>query len=140
MTRLEEAAKAGNETAFVDTLKKADWQDRQAGDFVRAVQLALEAGAHLAARQLSAEGARRHPANEELQKQAYILSPPKVVRSSTTNGSTHRLNRDWLKAHANEYQGRWVAVRNGELLGEAGSMEELIERIGDTKGVLLTVV
>jgi hypothetical protein len=140
ITRLEKVAKEANEATFLSALKEVNWSERSASEYVRTIDLALEAGAHVAARELSAKGAEQHPENAELQKRAYILSPPKVTRGATTTGSAHRANRDWLKAHADEYHGQWVAVRDGELLDAAGSMEELVERIGNTKGILLTVV
>lgn len=138
--RLGEAARAGNESAFLEILKEARWQGRPVLDFIRAIQFAFEAGAHIAARQISAEGARLHPDNAELQKQAYILSPPKIIVRTATAGTSHRANRDWLKAHTDEYRNQWVALRDGELLGTASSMEALVEQVGETKGILLTVV
>lgn len=139
MARLKNAAKAGDERAFLDALKLITWQNRTPTDFMRAVRLALEAGAHLAARQLATEGAERHPNDPQLQKYACLLAPPKVVPSKVRSDREQRkANREWLKVHGGEYRGQWVAVHNGELLGASDSLEELTKRVGDTGGVLLT--
>lgn len=137
---LVEAAKAGDESAFIEAARRIDWANTVAADYIRSIQLAFEAGAHMAAREISAEGARRYPEDAELRRQAYILSPPRITKGTVTEAHPHRANRDWLKANADEYRGRWVAVRAGELLGTASSVDELIDQVGDTKGVLLTVV
>ena len=137
--RLEEAARAGHEGDFLKALKDVRWYARPALDFIRAIQLALQADAHMAARQISAEGARLHPNDVELQKQARILAAPRVIARTAAPNPAHRANRDWLKANSDEYHGQWVAVRNGELVSAANSLEELVERVGNTKGVLLTV-
>ncbi len=138
MARLEDAAQAGDERAFLDALKEVEWRNRASGDFTRAMQLAFKVGAHLAARQLSVEGAKHHPDDPEIQKYARVLAPPKVVSSDALPNAAHKANREWLKTHAGDNRGQWVAIRNGELLEAANSLEELIKQIGDTKGVLLT--
>lgn len=141
MAHLEGTAKAGDERAFLDALKSITWQNRAPADLMRAVKLALEAGAHLAARQLAIEGAERYPNDPQVQKYARLLAPPKVVSSKVRSDRRQRkANREWLRAHGNEYSGRWVAVRNGELLGASDSLEELTRRVGDTGDVLLTRV
>ena len=51
-----------------------------------------------------------------------------------------RANRDWLMRHGDLYRGQWVALRNGELLGSAPSLQTLVAKIGDTKSILVTKV
>ncbi|HXG63748.1 MAG TPA: hypothetical protein VNO70_01490 [Blastocatellia bacterium] len=140
MIRLEAAASTGDEPAFLDALKEMHWSNRPPMDYVRGVQLALESGAHLAARRLATEGVRRYPHNMELQKYAHVLAPPKVIRSNVPANPGLKANREWLQTHSEEYSGKWVALRDGQLLGDANSLDELIKKIGNTKGVLLTTV
>lgn len=135
---LEDAAKARDERTFLKALQEVKWHNRPPGDFIYAAQLALKAGAYRAAYQISAEGAEHHPSSSEIQKYAHVLAPPKVVVGKATTDSGHKANREWLKTHGGEYSGQWVAVRNGELLGASGSLEELAKQVGDTKNVLLT--
>src|SRR5215217_6707225 len=68
MANLEDAAEAGDKNAFLEILRRIEWQNRPPADFIRAVQLALEAGVHRAARRISAEGAKYYPQDSELQK------------------------------------------------------------------------
>lgn len=131
---MESAAETGDERAFLDALKEVSWQGRPATDFIRAVHLALEAGAHLAARKLSAEGAEFHPNDSELQKYARVLAPPKVISTDVPPNPSQGTNLEWLKAHGEQYRGKWVAVKDGQLLGSADSLKELTAQVGDTKG------
>ena len=140
MAQLEAAAQAGDGSAFLATQQAMDWSRRPPQDFIRAAQLALAAGAHHAARMLSAQGAQRYPDDRELQKYARILAPPKVIRRALPPDPTLKANRDWLMSKGNQYRGQWVALRNGELLAVAGSLKSLVDEIGDTTGILVTKV
>lgn len=138
LARLEDAANAKDEHAFLEALKEVEWRNRPPTDFTRAAKWALKAGAYKAAYQISAEGAEHHPDDPEVQKYARVLAPPKAVAGKKSPESGHKANREWLKEHGSEYSGQWVAVRDGELLGASKSLKELAERMGDTRDVLLT--
>ena len=140
MARLEAAAHAGDETAFLDARRSIEWSKRSAKDFTQAVRWALEAGAYRAATLLATEGAERFPRHAELAKMARILAPPRVIRSDLPPDPSIAADMDWLRAHYDEYRGQWIALRNGQLLGTAGSLSELADKIGDIKGVLLAPV
>lgn len=138
--RLEKAARQGDEATFLSAIKNVSWQDMSAADYSKLVDLALEAGAHAAARQIAAEGFACYPNDVALEKRSRILAPPKVMRRDKVQYPTHRANRDWLKANGKSYRGRWVALHDGQLLGAADSMDELIKHTGHDKGILLTLV
>ena len=140
MQQLETAAQLGNEQAFVAVYQRMDWQQRSPDDFLRGVQLALTAGAHLAARNLSARGSARFPDHAELQKYARILAPPKVVTRNISPRSDWTADRAWLMKHGDDYRGRWVALHDGELMSVANTLRSLTEQVGDTQGLLLTKV
>jgi excisionase family DNA binding protein len=137
---LESAAAAGDEAAFVRAAGEIDWSRRTAVDFIHAVHLALAAGAHLCARNLAAQGAEQYPDYAELQKMARILAPARVVRSDLPPVPSVRVNQDWLRAHADEYKGRWVALRDGILLAVASTLGELKAQLGTLDGILVTKV
>jgi hypothetical protein len=138
--QLDRAAKAADESQFLEVLERVNWHNRSASDFLRAARLALEAGAHLAARQISDSAIRSYPNNAEVQRFVRALAPPRLISSSLPLDETGNANRKWLQAHAGEYKGRWVAIRRGELLGVADSLPELTENLGNTgNDVLLTV-
>ena len=140
MAQLESAAAVGDEQAFLASHMAIDWQSRSAEDLIRAVRLALAAGAFMAARNLSAEGAARYLGNAELAKYARVLAPPQVTVAHRPPDTSWRANREWLQAHRSKYRGQWVALRNGELLATAKSGRELFTEITDREGILITTV
>ncbi len=140
MMRLESAAVAGDERAFLAAKDAVDWEARSAADFLRAVQLALSAGAHMAARNLAAQGAQRFPDHSKLEKFARILAPPRVLRTPARPNAGLRANRDWLMTHGTQYRGQWVALCEGQLLGVGDSLDSVITQAGGTDGVLFTKV
>ncbi len=133
------AADAKDDLAFLTAYEQITWANQPAEKFVQAVHLALAAGAHLLARDLSQEGAERYPDHPELAKMAHILAPPVVRTVATPPNTTWKADREWLKAHWREYRGKWVALLNGTLLGEAASLDALIDQIGSTKGTDILV-
>ncbi|MBM3135155.1 MAG: hypothetical protein FJZ89_07710 [Chloroflexi bacterium] len=137
---LEVAADLRDETAFVQAAREIDWSQRSAADFARAVRLALAAGAHLVARHLAAQGARLYSEHPELQKMAHILAPPRVVKADLPPVPSVRANQDWLRTHAGEYKGQWVALQNGVLLVAAATASELKIHLENKDHILVTKV
>jgi hypothetical protein len=140
IARLEVAAKADDLEAFVTVCDSIDWGSRSAEDLARGVRSALMAGAHLIARRLAEEGARRYRDSEDLQKLAYLLAPPKVLRTDLPPDKSLRANRDWLKEHAAQYKGRWVALRNGLLIASGAKLKDVASEVGDLRTVFVTRV
>jgi hypothetical protein len=140
MLHLEAASKTGDETAFLDALTEYELKNKSATDFIRIIKLALEAGAHLAARRLSAEGAEFHPENVELQKYARVLAPPRINSAEVPANPKRGANLEWLRIYSEKYKGKWVALRDGELLETADSQKELVAKIGSTKGTGILVI
>ncbi len=139
-TDLEIAAKRGNEAAFVQAAERIDWSQRPAVDFIRAVRLALAAGAHLLARNLAAQGAKLHPDHLELCKMANILAPPRIVNADILATPSVRANQAWLRHHADEFKGQWVALREGTLLAAGATAHGVWDHLESTDGVMLTKV
>ncbi|MEW5986556.1 MAG: hypothetical protein AB1791_07990 [Chloroflexota bacterium] len=142
MAQLEKAAAASDPydvSAFVTAVKAVDWDSRPAADFVRAVYLALNAGAHLTARHLAMAGAARFPDHAELQKMAYILAPPKATVSKSGPHPENKGNMAWLKENWDTYRGRWVALRGGQLLAVADSLDGLVAQVGEIRNTSILV-
>lgn len=137
---LEAAAESGNEAYFVTAMKSIDWQGRPPEDFSHAARLALEAGAYGAARDISALGAKRFPNEASLQEYARILAPPKVIGRRASQAPGIRANRDWLKAHADEYRGKWIILCKGVLVSAADSFDDLTRNHVTTNDLLITKV
>jgi hypothetical protein len=135
---LEKAANAKDELAFISALEGVSLRNKSAADFIKIIKFALRAGAYLAAREISDEAIKQHPDNSELREYARAISPPKVVSRDVPSKPSFQANREWLNKYAEQHSGKWVALRNGELLGLADSFDELFERIGRSKEVLFT--
>ena len=137
---LEITAETGDETAFVQAASEIDWSQRPATDFARAVRSALAAGAHLLARKLADYGHRLYPPYEELAKMAHILAPPRAMRANLPPDPSVRANLEWMRTHAVEYRGQWVALKDGVLLATAPTARELKDKLPTTDGLFLTRV
>jgi hypothetical protein len=140
LAMLEIIAEMGDEAAFVQAVGEIDWPQRSATDFSRAVHSALAAGAHLLARRLADYGHRLYPHHGELAKMAQILAPPRMMRANLPPDPSVRVNLEWMHAHAIEYQGQWVALKDGVLLASAPNARELKDQLLTTDGLFLTRV
>jgi hypothetical protein len=140
LARLEKAASKQDAHTFENILESLRWTSRIPSDFIRAINLALGIGAYTAAQRVSGLGKDHHPDDPQIQKYAHVLAPPKITRKKVEYDPTIRANRNWLMAHGDEYRSKWVALHNGELLDSADSFDELIERVGNSKDILITTV
>ncbi len=113
-------------------------------EYVAAMREALWDANRPLAIKIAREAIKRFPEHEEIQKFDYVLNPPppRVVPSDPERRQRFIANHEWLKQHRHEYKNRCVGVLNGELLADAASLNELIDRIGsdNIKGVLLTAI
>lgn len=139
MAALQTAAEAKDELAFLNAQKGINWDHHPAEDFDRAVDLALMAGAFMAARHLASDGAERFPEHAELQKIVHILAPPKATVVKGVHNTTWKADREWLKTHWDEYRGQWVALYNGQLLGAAENLDALVKQVGEIRGTGILV-
>jgi hypothetical protein len=103
-----------------------------------AVRAALADGAVATARATANAAAQDHPESESLRRLAEALSPPRLLAVRASEDRSLTADRDWLREHANEYSGQWLAVRDGKLAGRAPTLRELRERVGQDKGILFT--
>ncbi|HAX76688.1 MAG TPA: hypothetical protein DCY88_12805 [Cyanobacteria bacterium UBA11372] len=111
-------------------------------DFINGIKSDFERGGLHIARQLAFRAVELYPDHEQTQYYAYVLAPPKVtvVPSNPERRKMVAANQDWLRENRIKYLNRWVAVRNGELLADAASLDELVAQIDDTKDTLITVL
>jgi hypothetical protein len=140
--QLGRAARAADESKFLEALKGIEWENRSARDFVLATQWALKAGAHLAARELATKGAEIHFDSEELQKYSRVLAPPKILTDRPQSNANPKANVEWLKANKDHYKGKWVAIKDGTFLTSADTYKALVAELGNTKGrgILVTPI
>ena len=57
-----------------------------------------------------------------------ILAPPTTKASSRRDADRQR-DYLWIKDHAEEYRGQWVALDEGQLVANASSLQELLNRV-----------
>ena len=122
---LEASAQAGDRNQFVRIAEAIDWSSHPADELLRGIDLALSIELADLAIRLAQQGAILFPQHEQVRQAAIVLAPPtvSVKRTSAVNGL--EISAEWLRTHANEYRGQWVAVREGQLLGAAQSSMEL---------------
>lgn len=65
-------------------------------------------------------------------------APPRVLREGLPARPELLADDEWLKEHAEEYRGQWVALRNGELVAAAATARELRSRIEGDRGLHIT--
>src|SRR5262249_52026963 len=57
-----------------------------------------------------------------------MLAVP-ITKTSQKRDIDRALDYQWIRDHAQDYRGQWVALDNGELLGAATSLRELLDRV-----------
>ncbi len=115
-------------------------QPLSAKAYVRAVKKALAEGAYLRARAVSAEGASKFPQDAQLARYALVLAPPRVIRTEYAPDTTIAQDKNWIKQNGDRYRGKWIALRNGELLGATDTLQELIDALGKNRDILYTKI
>lgn len=54
-----------------------------------------------------------------------VLAPPRTIVTEGSTGKNMSLNSEWLRENYDNYKGRWVALRDGQLIGSNPSRKEL---------------
>lgn len=127
---LKHVAEQADCQAFALLATTIDWSTYGAADLSRAIDLALTLDMVSLARELAQQGSRIFPGDTRLQQAIAVLSPPVVRSARPAQALDLKASQRWFKEHARQYQGQWVAVRSGTLLGSAQTLQELHERIG----------
>jgi len=106
---------------------------------IQDVREALNKGEYGVAQRLATKAVADYPCNENLQKMAEILAPPKSRISNAASDSWSK-NRSWLRLNWDEYYGKWVALKDGELLGTSSRLQTLAEKFEKDEDILFTLV
>ena len=140
-TLLEESVQAGDTQQFVALTQTIDWSTRRPEELTHAIDLALSLEMTRLAADLAVQGGRLFPNNERVQQAAHVLAAPgKTNKRKLPRPKGLQDSRRWLREHAEQYRGQWVAVREGELLDAAASLEALTPAIGQGDETLNTIV
>jgi len=81
------------------------------------------------ARAAVAEATQRFPDHGRVRQLAELLEPPKAYARDGGTRMDLRGQIAWLKAHAIEYPGQWLALRGDKLLGADASRVALHRRL-----------
>ena len=112
--------------AIAETMQR---ETEMAQDLERLVRL-VEKGRVEEARRLAPELAAKWPDSRDAQHWALVLEPPKVIPNRP--GPPWRpLDRDyaWLREHAAEYPGCWIATYEDRLIAADPDLKQVIARV-----------
>ncbi|MCK6627859.1 MAG: hypothetical protein L6R45_22115 [Anaerolineae bacterium] len=140
---LEQYTQAGERQQFVALAEVVDWSVCGSEELLRTIDLALSLELSSLAIKLAQQGQHLFPKHERIQQAARVLAPPVGREVSTVYTQNLNASQLWLREHAPEYRGRWVAVREGELVATAESLNELTTIMGEGKdsvGALISKV
>lgn len=137
---LTELTRRGDRQTFVSLIEHMDWSTRQPDELIAAIDLALSQEMASLAIGLAQRGKDLFPHHERIQRAARVLAPPIARRTKLPAARGLTASRAWLRAHAKEYRGQWVAVREGELLANGDTLEALEDVIGRGRKATNTII
>ena len=116
--------------------------NKTAAEFIKQADLEIERGDWHGAWKMAVEGLKYFPEHGELKKYEYILAPPKVTSVDRGGHPEIRADREWMQKNRAEYRGRWIGIKNGQLLAVGSDRDEIIAEVGPVKntGILVTKV
>ena len=132
MILLEQAAAVQSRNEVARLVEAIDWASYPAEQLLRAIDLTLGLEMAGLAINLAQLGGHLFPRHERIQRAAQVLAPPIVRgrRPARVRGLSESMS--WLRQHAGQYRGQWVAVRACTLLGAAATLEELQAMVGQS--------
>jgi hypothetical protein len=86
------------------------------------------------ARSLAREMARRWPDEDRVRHWARVLDPPKVTVVPGEPRRNLDRERAWLRDHAGEYPGCWLAVNGDELVTADRDLAAVLKTVRETPG------
>ncbi len=69
-----------------------------------------------------------------------ILAPKQPATIGGPGDPSAGADMAWFAAHRDDYWGQWVAVKNGQLLGAAATIKELMERVPNWRGATISQI
>jgi len=125
LSQLERYAHNNAFENFVSLAESADWTKQSAHTIRGSVDLALMLDMNRLAVRLARKGAGIFPDDPYIRKIVRILRKPSIQGTAPASDRKLDASREWLRRHACQYKGKWVAVQAGNLIGAANSAREL---------------
>lgn len=136
----EEAAEKEHRGTFADLVKKIAWHERSADEMRHIIELSLSLEQVRLARELAALGRRLFPEDKKIERIDYVIAPPRVIGTQPAQDLKLKASRKWLAENDSNHRGQWVAVREGNFLNAASTLEKLLELIGPENRTPSTLV
>lgn len=111
-------------------------------ELLAAMDRALAGDDFKGAQHLSLQAIAQYPENQDIKKYAYVLAPPKITSVKRNPPPDRQANRNWIEQNRTEYRGRWVALKNGQLLADGKNIDDLVSQVGSLKntGIFVTAI
>lgn len=117
-------------TEFVRAIESIDWDTKSAEAFDEAIHMAIGLDTTRLAERLARRGYELHPESDALRRAVIVLGPPRVLKRDLPPVPGLRYSMAWLREHGHEYSGQWVALKDGTLIGNAPTRDNLLNLIG----------
>jgi hypothetical protein len=128
ISALETYARQEDGRNFQKLTEQINWEAHPPAVLKRAISLALSLDLSRLAMDLAQKGGTLFPFDKEMENAAKVLRPP-TVRIIDRPASSVASSMEWVSAHAAEYKDKWIAVRDGNLVAEAMSFDELTAKM-----------
>jgi hypothetical protein len=137
---LQTAAENSDSRMFAQLARAMKWENHHPSDLRQAIDLALSMEMVPLARQLAQHGRRLFSHDDSLRQVSTVLAPPIILGTRMGQARQLEASQRWLKEHASQFPGQWIAVRRGVLLGAAATLKELYEQIGTDGRTTTTLI
>jgi hypothetical protein len=114
-------------------VEAATEQERLAADLKRLRDL-LERDRVEEARRFVKELEQRWPEAERVRHYAHVLAPPKVRSRPDLPPQSSERELKWLKEHAHEYPGCWLAVYEDRLIAADPDLQVVVKQVREAIG------
>ncbi len=129
INRLKDAANNGDNRNYNRLIDQVDWKLASAKCLDKMIGIALAFVDMRRAKQLTEIGLECFPENEVFLRVWPLFNPPPArVGKAKWRSSAEALDNSmkWVQEHAQEYKpGHWLAVKSGQLIAEAPTLNEL---------------
>jgi hypothetical protein len=114
--------------------------EAELSDDLNRLRSLLEQGDVEGARSFVKELEAKWPESPRVQHFAHVLAPPEFLGRRPGGGRSLKPEHDWLRAHAREYPGCWLAIHGDRLIAADPDLDivlDAMERASDLVDPLL---
>lgn len=110
-------------------------------EYIMAIDRALVQDNFQQATDLACEAFKSYPNCDKIRGYARVLGLNSFSFYQLPPNPEMSLNLNWVVQHRSTHRGRWVALKGGNLVSDASSLDELKKQLGDqVKFLFCTVV